>query len=240
MDGNHYLDARSYYHNFVEFFQNIKEKTPTSKVTVRELFDDEEDDEVIKQCCEIAGATWVNKLTKVEKEEKVYPDWTIHGLLWKAGVDYFKTRTNVHSFIRKKFGAKVKKDDEQVDVEAGPVESNGQSDESKDEPKDKLKDNPLDQEINERHSGGEKTRLILATRVYRMKKLLKQNRNRVLILDEPEQGSDPPLAYTILDRIKDEFPNLTIIVVSHLERIHEKEWWDKQLSVEDGIVRAMA
>lgn len=95
--------------------------------------------------------------------------------------------------------------------------------------------NPLDIEINERISGGQKTRLALATRIYRM---LKSNKS-ILILDEPEQGLDPPIAYKIIDNIINKFSNKTIIIISHLELISNKRNWNKVIYIEKGNVNLL-
>jgi ABC-type transport system involved in cytochrome bd biosynthesis fused ATPase/permease subunit len=52
-----------------------------------------------------------------------------------------------------------------------------------------------------------------------------------LILDEPEQGSDPEIAYNIIDNIFKKFPEKMIIVISHLELIHIKYKWDNKFRI---------
>lgn len=70
----------------------------------------------------------------------------------------------------------------------------------------------LDQKINNKISGGEKTRLCLATVIYKVITMDAQ----WLILDEPEQGVDPELAPEMLVGIFKEFPHLTIFIITHL------------------------
>lgn len=170
----------NYYHHFVEFYQVIKEKMPTSTVTIRQLFNDESDDNLIIYCCKICH---------------VYDD-----------------------FICKLVESKKNKNSNDCVID---MKSN----------------NILDIEIDERISGGQKTRLALATRIYR---LLKENK-KILILDEPEQGSDPEVAYQIIKNImnlcKDK--NIIIIIISHLELIKQKYNWNKFIEIKNGQVELM-
>lgn len=64
-------------------------------------------------------------------------------------------------------------------------------------------------------SGGEKTRLILAMQLY---DVIVKNKS-ILILDEPEQGSDPPIAYKLLKNVTKFYSDKAmIVIISHLER----------------------
>src|SRR5207247_7434585 len=83
--------------------------------------------------------------------------------------------------------------------------------------------NVLDIEIDNKISGGETTRLALSTKIYTLIK----NNKQILILDEPEQGCDPSQAYEVIGSILKTFPKKTIIIISHLESIHEKYQWNK-------------
>ncbi|AYV77720.1 MAG: ABC transporter [Edafosvirus sp.] len=92
--------------------------------------------------------------------------------------------------------------------------------------------NIFDQHINEAISGGQKTRLAIATRIHQ----LIVDDKKILILDEPEAGSDPEIAYKIFNNIITMFPHKTIIAVSHLELIHLKVKWNMRLRVDRGII----
>lgn len=74
----------------------------------------------------------------------------------------------------------------------------------------------LDEPINSKISGGEKTRLCLAITAYKAK----QKNAKFIILDEPEQGIDPELAPECLQDFMDEFKkennDVVIIVITHL------------------------
>jgi len=80
--------------------------------------------------------------------------------------------------------------------------------------------NLIDDYIDEKISGGEKSRLIMATKLY---SLIKNNK-KALILDEPEQGSDKKNAYRIITNLLNEFKDITVIIISHLENIENYKW----------------
>jgi len=89
-----------------------------------------------------------------------------------------------------------------------------------------------DVEINERISGGQKSRLALAYQLY----LLIKNRNEVFFPDELLQDLDPEQAYHIVKKILTEFKELyfekigkelTIVMISHLESIVKIHKWDQ-------------
>ena len=87
-------------------------------------------------------------------------------------------------------------------------------------------------------SGGQKMRLAIAMQLYKFKKRIDNGESVILILDEPEQGSDPKIAYKIIrDNIIKNFPNETIILVSHLELIRKEVNWDIILEVENGFIK---
>ncbi len=175
-----YGKPENYYHATAEMYQNIREKTPSSKVTLRDYFRGEKDDYLIIKCLEPCFDTEeLNKLFKALRDQ-----------------DSDKNK--------------------ELDIEA-QVE----------------KVNPLDCRLNEIPSGGQKSRLCIATRIYDMKK----NNKSMLILDEPEQGSDPEMAVKVLQNVCQMFD--TIIVVTHmcdcqLAKLGIK--WTNQLEVLNGIV----
>ena len=92
------------------------------------------------------------------------------------------------------------------------------------------------EKINNQISGGQKSRLLIAVKLYQMLTLGK----KILILDEPEQGSDPPVAYEMLKNIIDQFQDITIFVISHLERIQDEKFtgihFDKHINIKNGHV----
>jgi ABC-type multidrug transport system ATPase subunit len=70
----------------------------------------------------------------------------------------------------------------------------------------------IDEKIQGKISGGEKTRLCIALTLIQ---LINTN-GRMLILDEPEQGIHPEFASKLLQRIFNEFPTITILIITHL------------------------
>jgi len=95
--------------------------------------------------------------------------------------------------------------------------------------------NYLDEKIDD-ISGGEKTRLAIAML---LNELIKTNKS-ILLLDEPEQGSDPPVAYQMIQTIINAFPDRMIIVISHLEKITEIGIkWNDIIHVNGGAVKVI-
>ena len=70
----------------------------------------------------------------------------------------------------------------------------------------------IDEKIQGKISGGEKTRLCIALTLIQ---LINTN-GHMLILDEPEQGIHPEFASKLLQRIFNEFPMITILIITHL------------------------
>jgi ABC-type transport system involved in cytochrome bd biosynthesis fused ATPase/permease subunit len=96
---------------------------------------------------------------------------------------------------------------------------------------DKLKD---DDEFGGKISTGEKSRVIIALLV--LYPVIYFNK-KVLILDEPERGLDPPVAYKVLSNILSnrDLRNKIIIIVSHLEKIPPKSF-NKHIRIDDGKI----
>ena len=129
----------SYISKIAYMRQNIREVTPMVKVTLRNLFSDDSDFNLIK---------------KVLNYAKIY--------------DWFESKMNGN----------------------------------------------LDTPIGELciPSGGEKTRICFAMTLYRLEK----NQCSWLILDEPEQGLDPELAPDMLTTAFEQYPDISIIMITHL------------------------
>ena len=96
---------------------------------------------------------------------------------------------------------------------------------------DKLTD---DDEFGGKISTGEKSRVIMALLV--LYPVIYFNK-RVLVLDEPERGLDPPIAYKVLSNIlaSKDLQNKIIIVVSHLEKIPRK-LFNKYIKINNGKI----
>lgn len=129
----------SYISKIAYMRQNIREVTPMVKVTLRNLFSDDSDSNLIK---------------KVLNYAKIY--------------DWFENQMNGN-----------------LDIPIGELVI---------------------------PSGGEKTRICFAMTLYRLEK----NQCSWLILDEPEQGLDPELAPDMLTTAFEQYPNISIIMITHL------------------------
>lgn len=160
-----------------DMYQNIREKMPSSDVSIRYFFRNEVDDNLILECLRLCFEP--DELTRLQRT--------------------LETQDIDHD-----------------DLETGPKV-----------------DNWLDADLNDILSGGQKTRLCLATRVYEMRN------KEILVLDEPEQGSDKETVTWVLGNIFTRFSEKTIIVISHmcdcqLNQLHVQ--WSTRLLVNNGVV----
>lgn len=137
---------QNYYHLVADMFQNIREKMPSSSVTIRDYFKDEEDDLLIAKCMNVIFMT-----EELEFIKNMFSSNST-GLGW------------------------------------------------------------LDTEINERFSGGMKSRLCAATRIYEIEKYNKQ----IFIMDEIEQGSDYENTTYMMTNIFNGYPKLSIVMITHM------------------------
>jgi len=174
----------NYHHAYVEMYQNIREKLPTSNITIRNLFDDESSDQLINEC--LAPCFPTEDLTRL-----------LNNLL----TDNEESSEELKSTIIKMSNT-----------------------------------NPFDVAIKERISGGEKTRIALATRVYQMRK---HPEKEVFILDEPEQGVDRQVAFIVIQNIFNMFNSKIIIMITHMCSCQIEMLniiWKYRLRIENGIV----
>jgi ABC-type transport system involved in cytochrome bd biosynthesis fused ATPase/permease subunit len=159
----------NYYHTTADMYQNIREKMPSSKVTIRDYFHDESDNYVIEKYI-----------------REVFPNSEYN--VWAKNLG----------------GANVK-------------------------------NHIFDVFLNERISGGQKSRLILATRSYEI-----DTKNKsIIILDEPEQGSDNTLIIEILNKFFIKYNNKTIIMVTHMcpcQVSQLKITWCYNLTIRNGVI----
>jgi ABC-type transport system involved in cytochrome bd biosynthesis fused ATPase/permease subunit len=172
----------NYYHTTADMYQNIREKLPSSHITIRHFFKEEENNELIMICLQLC----------FEKDELTKLLTALEG----------------------------KKDSKKGEIKISILHS-------------------FDCEIQEILSGGQKSRLCLATRIYEMKK----NDKSILILDEPEQGSDPETIIWVLKNIFKEFDGKTIVLVSHMCQCQISSLgikWSNQLEVTNGLISEKA
>lgn len=93
----------------------------------------------------------------------------------------------------------------------------------------------LDVRLDNILSGGQKSRLCLASRCYELIRFKKQ----MLVMDEPEQGSDAVTAVRVLNRIFARFPNVAIICVSHMCQCQIDALrvnWTSKINVTEGML----
>jgi ABC-type transport system involved in cytochrome bd biosynthesis fused ATPase/permease subunit len=158
----------NYYHDTVDMYQEIREKLPSSKITIRDYFQDEPDNALIE--------FYLRNVF----EDNEYNNW----------VKSINTIGDIHIY---------------------------------------------DTYIDNKISGGQKSRLILATRAYEVD----IKKRHIIILDEPEQGSDPATSIKVLNWFFKRYHDKTIIMVSHLCDCQLKKLtidWNYNLLVENGSV----
>lgn len=170
--------GRNYYHCVVEYFQEIKEKMPSSKVSIRNYFRNESDNDVI---------TFYLKEAWGKDYERIM------ATIIKASENYSTISMNNH---------------------------------------------PFDLPINEKLSGGQKSRLIFWTRGYVADYYSKE----CIILDEPMPDVDFDGYIDNITRFFTKYSNQIIIMVGHLcecKRIKMKNngvHFDMELWVENGVI----
>lgn len=192
---------RSYAKNISLMYQSIKEDLQFDNLSMREIFDNSDDEQLITEVLQVACVgNWIERLQKLFQN------------------------------INKK--------------EDGKNEEEIEDDKEENEYKSWL-DIPLNK-IGQ-ISGGEKTRLAIAIQIF---ELIKYNK-KILVLDEPEQGSDPPIAYKLIKQIIDKYGNnCLIIIISHLEKyLYSSKSlnkstdcnikWNYHIKVENGLVDVM-
>ena len=94
---------------------------------------------------------------------------------------------------------------------------------------------PFDVHLDERPSGGQHMRLILATRSYEAIKFEKP----IIVLDEPEQGTDPETIVVVMNRFFALHASRTIIMISHMCSCQMEQLeivWNRKFYVEDGLI----
>lgn len=200
----------NYYHTCSDMYQNIREQLPSTGVSIRDWFKDEPNDAIIMRCLQLCF--WPQELEKL---------LTAIELANKDNDDLF-TRSTYIDFHQT--GSPGEQSPMGRDTGLRPLLQASRN-------------SPLDLDIQEIPSGGQKSRLCLATKCYEM--LNKE----MLILDEPEQGSDPKTRIWVINNILREFQHKTIVMVTHMcmcQLVHVMVNWTTQLYVENGIVSKIA
>ena len=93
-------------------------------------------------------------------------------------------------------------------------------------------DSNLDEAMENKLSGGQKTRLLLARALYRAE----QRKSPLLILDEPDKGLPAETTVTIIENIMKWYRSQGILFLTlHTERAHLLNF-DHVLHIEDGMI----
>lgn len=165
--------AENYYHAVTDYFQEIKEKMPSSKITLRDYFNNETDNLIIDK------------------------------------------------YMRQVFGT-----DELSKIKASLL---SQLIEFSD------KSTMYDIELNEKISGGQKSRLILATRSYNADK----NNKSIIVLDEPCPDVDHDTYTSVLNTFFANHMDKIIIMIGHLCECRKSSLnikWTQEFNVDSGII----
>lgn len=178
-----YGSGIQYYHSVSEYFQEIKEKMPSSKVSLRDYFKGETNNDIIKEYLLYA---W-----NQDEYDRI--------------IDSIKNnKTNNNS-------------ESELLITIDPIHE-------------------YDLLINEKLSGGQKSRLILWTRGYNTDKSNKE----IIILDEPCPDVDFNNYVDNLNRFYLKYSKYTIFLVSHLCECKKKALkinFDIELWIENGLIK---
>lgn len=173
--------AENYYHHVADYFQQIKEKMPSSKISIRDYFKGEKDDSIIERyLMRVFKAKELTRIKEVLLAQKDEYDSNSEILLSKPKSVY-------------------------------------------------------DIEINEKISGGQKSRLILTMRGYETD----INGKGIIVLDEPCPDVDHDTYTEILNDFFDHYKRCTIIMVGHLcacKKASLRVEWTQQFTVKNGFV----
>ena len=151
-----------------EFYQTIKEKMPTSNITLNDLFESTDDEnELIQECLKLCELElWYQNLSNNINETNIEP------LNCHTRIIYNMCYENKNMF---------------------EIEMNNKN------------INKLNVDINNKISGGEKSRLVIAIKLFKILRKISEKSNEInnwmLVLDEPEQGCDSHIAKIIITNI---------------------------------------
>lgn len=181
-----YGSGIQYYHSVSDYFQEIKERMPSSKVSLRNYFKEEENNEVIKYyLLQAWGEKEYERIIESIKNKKESET--------NSESDLLITIDQIHEY---------------------------------------------DLLINEKLSGGQKSRLILWTRGYNVD----QNTKEIIILDEPCPDVDFDGYIDNLKRFYQKYNHCAIFLIGHLCDCKRKSLeikFDLELWIEDGIISSV-
>jgi len=181
-----YGSGIQYYHSVSDYFQEIKERMPSSKVSLRNYFKEEQNNEVIRYyLLQAWGEKEYGRIIDSIKSKKESDT--------NSETDLLITIDQLHEY---------------------------------------------DLLINEKLSGGQKSRLILWTRGYNVD----QNNKEIIILDEPCPDVDFDGYIDNLKRFYQKYNHCAIFLIGHLCDCKRKSLdikFDMELWIEDGIIRSV-
>ncbi|MBA3751067.1 MAG: ATP-binding cassette domain-containing protein, partial [Nitrosopumilus sp.] len=169
----------NYYHYVADYFQEIKEKMPSSKISIRNYFKDETNDKTIdKYLLRVFSKMELNSIKEVLISQK--DDLEI---------------VNIEQHVK----------------------------------------NAYDMEINEKISGGQKSRLILTLRGYEAD----MKNKGIIVLDEPCPDVDHDTYTEIMNKFFHNYDHCTIIMIGHLcacKKAALEIEWTQEFCVRDGLI----
>lgn len=175
-------EGKNYYHLVADYFQEIKEKMPSSKVSIRDYFKGEKDNDKITQY--LLSAWSADELDRIS--------------------------TSIRNSNNNDINI--------IDIEINNI-------------------HVYDLSMNERLSGGQKSRLILWTRGYIVETLQKE----IIVLDEPCPDVDFDNYIDNITRFYNKYNYCTIIMIAHLcqckrKAINADKLFNLELWIENGII----
>ena len=173
-----------YYHSVSDYFQEIKERMPSSKVSIRDYFKGNIDNDIIKY--------YLLQAWRQEEYDRI--------------IDSIKENKSVNNSDENEHLINI---DESI--------------------------HPYDMLINEKLSGGQKSRLILWTRGYNVD----TSKKEIIILDEPCPDVDFDSYIDNLKRFYEKYEHCAIFLIGHLCECKRKALninFDTELWIEDGLI----
>ena len=169
-------EMKNYYHYVANYFQEIKEKMPSSKISIRNYFKNADDNSIEKYLLRVFSYDELDLL-----------------------------KNNLIN----------QKNEDIIDVN--------------------LNKSPYDMAINEKISGGQKSRLLLTLKGYEAD----INKKGIIVLDEPCPDVDDDTYINIINLFFENYKHCTIIMCCHLcpcKKSKLKIQWDQKYSINKGLI----
>ena len=183
------------YHNVADYYQEIKEKMPSSMICIRDYFKGQPEDDIIDKYLKMVFSP--NELARIKET-----------LLAQTKDDI------VINFNGSNDNIVINFDNETID---------------------NISHSPYDMAINEKISGGQKSRLILAQRGYEVD----MNNKGIIVLDEPCPDVDNDTYINVMNQFFKNYKDKIIIMIGHLCECKKAKLqikWTQQFHVSDGLI----